>query len=85
MHTKILQSFGMESLLELFVLGIIRRPVRYDENRLGETQRGKNIIEIYSLRYKDLGLILEGLIKMLNPNLMQDKRKPCENTSFGSP
>lgn len=50
MHTKILQSFGMESLLELFVLWIIRRPVRYDENRLGETQRGKNIIEIYSLK-----------------------------------
>lgn len=43
MHTEIPLSFGMEFPLEVFVLWIIRRPVRYDENRLQETQRGKNI------------------------------------------
>lgn len=39
MHAKIPASFGVELLLEIFVLWIIRRPICYDENRLkGETQ-----------------------------------------------
>lgn len=40
-HTKIPLSSGMEFLLKVFVFWIIRRPVRYDENRLEEAQRRK--------------------------------------------
>lgn len=46
MHTEIPLSFGMEFPLEVFVLWIIRRPVRDDENRLEETQRGRNIKQL---------------------------------------
>lgn len=34
MHAKISASLGMKFPLEVFVLRIIWRPVRYDENRL---------------------------------------------------
>lgn len=42
MHTEIPLSLGMEFPLEVFVLWIIRRPVRYDEDRLEETERENN-------------------------------------------
>lgn len=34
MHAEISASFGVEFLLEFFVLWVIRRPIGYDENRL---------------------------------------------------
>lgn len=34
MHAVIPASFGVEFLLELFVLWVIGRPIGYDENRL---------------------------------------------------
>lgn len=34
MHAIISASFGMELLLELFVLWVVRRPIGYDKNRL---------------------------------------------------
>lgn len=34
MHAKISASFGVEFLLELFVLWVVGRPIGYDKNRL---------------------------------------------------
>lgn len=34
MHIEISASFGVEFLLEFFVLWVIGRPIGYDENRL---------------------------------------------------
>lgn len=34
MHAEFSASFGVEFLLELFVLWVIGRPIGYDENRL---------------------------------------------------
>lgn len=38
MHTEILLGSGVEFPLEVLVLWTVWRPVRYDENRLEETQ-----------------------------------------------
>lgn len=55
----------------------------------GDTEREKyyrNLhLEIRGLRVDPGNIhvsVCDGLNKMQNPNLMQDKRKPCENTIF---